>query len=286
VATLDDLKKAVTEVLDALVPTIASAKRRAWNPEVDGVLPLLRRAVLVRQYECLQAILDLEKGGRGYAGVTLLRPAVEELIWCKYFSHIDHSVGSLLARVMSALEMQDSLKAQDDYLGRSATKDLGLMGYLDQSGQIEAQARGHLRAIGRQLKWDRRTIEAGMLPSMAYLAKRTELKQEYNYLYHATSRFVHFSVAELLRRAWGTRESVSITSENFRHYWTAFAVYWGFWLLSRTYLLMEKELTADGVDDPDIDGDAIIKAFERIAEFGHVPIVTEAELKPGFENAV
>lgn len=74
--------------------------------------------------------------------------------------------------------------------------------------------REDLKEIGLRLKWEQRTIQTRTLPSLEFMAKRTDLKREYNFLYHTTSRFSHFSVVELLRRAWGGRDKVSITSEN------------------------------------------------------------------------
>ena len=88
-ATFDELRDSVVHVLTGMTPTIDSARKRTWNPRIDGVLPIVLRAVFVRQYECLDTILYLEKSLRGYAGVVLLRPAVEELIWCKYLGTID-----------------------------------------------------------------------------------------------------------------------------------------------------------------------------------------------------
>lgn len=121
-ATLDELRDSVVHVLTGITPTIDSARKRTWNPRIDGVLPIVQRAVLVRQYECLDTILYLEKNLRGYAGVVLLRPAVEELIWCKYLDTIDGVLANTLVLLISQIEVEDSLKAQDGYLGRTAQK--------------------------------------------------------------------------------------------------------------------------------------------------------------------
>jgi hypothetical protein len=281
-ATLDELRDSVVHVLTGMTPTIDSARKRTWDPRIDGVLPIVQRAVLVRQYECLDTILYLEKNLRGYAGVVLLRPAVEELIWCKYLDTIDGVLANTLVLLISQIEVEDSLKAQDGYLGRAATKKLGLLTYLERSTRIKTRIRNDLKVVGRKLGWDRKNTEAGTLPSLAFLAKRTGLKREYDYLYHATSRFAHFSAAELLRRAWENREGISITSEHFRTYWSSFALFWGFWVFTQTYLVLQPHLEKDGVIDPDVDGNSIIQAYQRVANFGYVPIITADELKSSF----
>ena len=137
-------------------------------------------------------------------------------------------LANTLVLLISQIEVEDSLKAQDGYLGRAATKKLGLLTYLERSTRIKARIRNDLKVVGRKLGWDRKNTEAGTLPSIAFLAQHAGLKREYDYLYHATSRFAHFSTAELLRRAWGDREGISITSEHFRTYWSSFALFWGF----------------------------------------------------------
>lgn len=125
-ATLKDLRESIVHVFSAMVPTIQSAKERVWDPFTDGFLPIVQRAILIRQYGCFDTILHLNENSRGYAAVVLLRPAVEELIWCKYLDTINTSIANRLLLVMSQLEANDSLKAQDDYLERTATKELGL----------------------------------------------------------------------------------------------------------------------------------------------------------------
>jgi hypothetical protein len=84
---------------------------------------------------------------------------------------------------------------------------------------------------------------------------------------------------ELLRRAWGTPERLSIQSTNFAEYWSAFALLWGLKLLSETYLTLHEPLEADGVVNPDIEESRILAAYKRVAEFGLVPIITPAELR-------
>ena len=52
---LADLREGVNYVIDAMRAIIDSARRRASSdPTTEGLLPLVQRAVLVRQYECLE----------------------------------------------------------------------------------------------------------------------------------------------------------------------------------------------------------------------------------------
>lgn len=276
---LGELPDAVTHVLSALAPVVERARIRGWAPEREGVMPLLLRAVLIRQHELLTTILRLHEDERGYAGVVLLRPGVEELIWCKYLSQIDSSMANRLSSLITMLEVHDSLRAELDFSGKGAIQALGLLQHLERSTEREPLVRDEIRSLGRALAWKARVVEQGTLPSLDFLATRTSLKKEYNYLYHATSRFVHFSTSELLRRAWGTRDKVSISSETFSSYWGAFALKWGIWVYSHTYLVLQPRLEEDGIEDSEVEGHDIIEAFKRIADFGHVPVITSSELR-------
>lgn len=275
----DELRDSVALVLSMGSPVIERAQVRKWDPEQDGLLPLIYRAVLIRQYDLLSTILHLEETERGYAAVVLLRPAVEELIWCSYLSQIEVSAANRLLSLMNEGEVHDNLKAEYDFSGKGATESLGLLDHLNRFTRVRPRFVGNLQKLGRELGWKRHTIEQGSFPSLEFVASRAELKKEYNYLYHATSRYVHFSTSELLRRAWGTRDRVTISSENFSTYWGAFALKWGFWVYTKTYLLLQPHLEADGIEEPKVDEGRILDAFKRIAEFGHVPIITAHELR-------
>ncbi len=214
----------------------------------------------------------------GYAGVSLLRPACEELIWAKYLTQLDDGDANELLVCLSRKEILDALKAQDGRIGRARTKELGLLQQLEAGTNAQSMIRSKLSNVGRKLGWDKRTVDSSMPPSTQFLARKTQLTSLYNFLFHASSRYVHFSVSELLRRAWGTPEEITIRSANFGDYWSAFALAWGHKLLSDTYLVIHESLEADGVLNPEIDGTKIISAYKEIAEFGFVPVITPAEL--------
>jgi hypothetical protein len=101
----------------------------------------------------------------------------------------------------------------------STFDELGLTPYLKRSEAWAKHICMDIQALGKHLKWDRRTVDAGRLPSISFLAKRVGEAKLYQFLYHASSRYVHYSPAELLRRAWGRTGSMSISSHHFADYW-------------------------------------------------------------------
>jgi hypothetical protein len=275
---IESLNRDVRLILGEMGPLIDSASKLQWDRPTMGYLPLIRRAILCRQHEFLESICHLAEQERGYAAVPMLRPACEELIWAKYLCLIDEASANDLLLCLAQKEMHDSLAAQDGYLGRDGTISLGLFDHLKRLGEHQPTLHAQLSLLGRVLGWPERFVQHGAIPSIRWIAKTTQMSSMYKYLYHATSRYVHFSVGELLRRAWGTPDEITIRSHNFSEYWTAFALAWGLKLLTDTFLALQESLSKDGVIDPDIDGDKIIEAYKRTAEFGLVPIITKAEL--------
>lgn len=273
---LDELRLAVAETLEALNAFVEGASKLAWSP-IDGMLPLIGSAILRRQYECLSVAVDLVDRSQGFAAVALLRPACEEFLWAKYLASIHRHDAEQLLVLMGRKEIGDSLRAQDDYAGRSVTQGLHLAEHLKHSETSAKGINAQVKALGTKLKWEKRTVEASKLPSVAFIAKSVGETNLYRFLYHASSRYVHFSPAELLRRTWGKTGEVTVSSAQFTDYWGAFVMYWGVQLLANT-LPFACELRNMDESNSSIDEETLLKAAKRIAGHGAMPIVTAEEL--------
>lgn len=268
---VEALQKSVQSVLDSMRSYVETASDLAWTPS-DGFLPVVRRAILRRQFDSLNVISHLVAEKKGYASAPLLRPACEELIWIKYLDGIGPQAAEELVGCVANRELLDSLRAQDEYAGRTVSKDLGLLRHIENASVRDAAVCAHLRTLGTKLGWP---DQNGQLPSMSWLAKKTGQQKTYKFLYHATSRFVHFSAAELLRRAWSTTGGkVSVRSIHFHDYWAAFALQWGLRLFVESAIVL---CAAPGMPKG-FDEIELPSAAERIKEFGQAPIITAEEL--------
>ena len=273
---IEELRKAVDDTLEAVRPFVETASKLNWSPS-EGILPLIRTAMLRRQYDCLQVAVYLVEKSQGYAGVALLRAACEEYLWAKYLASISRDDAEQLLLILGRKEIADSLKAQDDYVGRATTTLLGLAPFLSEHKDSAKNSNSKAKALGKKLKWEKRTIQDGKLPSVAFIAKAIGEKKLYGFLYHASSRYVHFSTSELLRRAWGRTGDVSVASSHFTDYWGLFVLYWGVWLLAHTLPpLVELGITEGDLDL--IDEDKLLSAARKIADIGPIPIITAEEL--------
>src|SRR5436190_14622705 len=95
--------------------------------------------------------------------------------------------------------------------------------------QVDSDVKKRLMSLGDVLGWNkgdsgRRRVAK---PSLYFIAERTGNKNLYDFLYHATSRSVHFSITEILRGVWGRPGDMSISSSHFANYWSAFSLSWG-----------------------------------------------------------
>jgi len=272
----DELRSAVADTLQAVSGLVEGASKLSWSP-ADGMLPLIRSAILRRQYECLSVAVDLVDKSQGFAAVALLRPACEEFLWAKYLVSLLRPDAEQLLVLMGRKEISDSLKAQDNHAGRTVSESLGLAGYIKQSEASSKHINAQIKALGVKLKWEKRTVEASKLPSVAFIAKAVGETSLYRFLYHASSRYVHFSPAELLRRAWGRIGDVTVSSTHFTDYWGAFVMYWGVYLMASTFPVvceLGEEQGAEGA----LDSEKLLEAAKRIGDHGAIPIVTSEEL--------
>ena len=208
-----DLRKGVGEWIEYLRPAASSAEKYTWSgADEDQYWEFVKRAVIRRQFEALETILQMFDAKHGHFGVLLLRPAYEELIWITYLAkHTD--VAPELVRLVAVHEVADSIDAQNEYVGRKVMAELGFSHrYVKLFAARDRSHQTRIKEIGRTLKWPHRQ---SLLPSMAYLSRQVEYEREYKFLYHATSRYVHFSAHELGRRVWGQSGDVSIDFEPF-----------------------------------------------------------------------
>lgn len=272
----DELRLAVAEILQALGPAVERISKLKWSAS-DGTLPIIRSAMLRRQYECLSVAVDLVDKSQGFAAVALLRPACEEFLWAKYLASLKPGDAENLLILMGQRELRDSLAAQDSHTGCSVSDDLGLTQYVVRHKASAKALNARTKALGTKLGWEKRTIEGAKLPSVAFVAKAVGETPIYQFLYHTSSRYVHFSPAELLRRAWARTGNVTVSSMHFTDYWGSFVLYWSVYLISNTFPVLF-ELGDEIHLDDSIDENKLIAAARRIGEHGAVPIITAEEL--------
>jgi hypothetical protein len=271
---LDKLPTAIEAARVMLAATKPAADHLAslhWRQE-DGYYTAIRRAAVCRQQEAVEAALLLIDAGKGECAAPLLRPACEELLWCTYLGTLDRQDAEIILICITHHEKWQSLTAQRDISSAEVMEGLALTPHLEQSLTDYPIIRSEFRRLGKQLGWPKRAIENGEKPSMAFIAKALGRKDFYDFLYSATSRYVHFSPFELLRRVWGTPSGkTSISSAHFHDYWAAFVLVYGVGLLADMLTLSAPEMVEHTVAP--LRSNEYREAQRVFADFGWVPLV-------------
>lgn len=74
--THSELRKPLTQWLDFLKPILDEVGSYEWEgKDIEQLWEILRRGVVVRQFEALQTIGQMVEQGHGHFAVVLLRPA-------------------------------------------------------------------------------------------------------------------------------------------------------------------------------------------------------------------
>ena len=179
---VENLRKGVTEWLAYIAPMLAPIEKYEWTgQDYDQYWDFLKRGVIKRQHEAVDAICKMAEIGVGHFGVTLVRPAFEELIWIEYLDKNKSKANELVILLMLQ-EISANLAAQNDYVGVKGMKALGftqrfVKSYLASNRKYNTQ----LRDLAKKLGWPGR--REGALPSMRYLARKVGREQEYGFLF-------------------------------------------------------------------------------------------------------
>jgi hypothetical protein len=270
---IDHLVIGAKDLISATEGWIQQASEAEWNPSPSSIsfYHLVLRTIVVKQYESIQSILTFEHCSQGFSAVPLLRAMCEELIWAKYLASHSEEDSSRIVQALGAVGIHETFLAQEGY-------PIPNTGFSDEwkaySTASCAVGRADLKRLfvkhGFKLK-PHQTV-----PSVSQIAKSISMYSIYGFLYHATSRAVHFSVPELLRRIWGKPGRMTISSQTFERYWAAFAIYWGSWLYARTFLEVLLLLQTPDFTDEKIN--QIRAAIDLMRKDGAIPILTNEEV--------
>jgi hypothetical protein len=255
---------------------ISRASTVDWHPAYgaegeQGLFKLVLVAIVVKQHESLQTILALTKNEEGFSAIPLLRAMCEEVIWVRYLATVTKEEQASIISGLASVGLFETFAAQDGYVVPNFDF---VGGWKEQAAASSAASADTLKTIFRRQGFQLRNNAT--VPSVWQLAKKADMESTYKFLYHATSRAVHFSVPELLRRIWGRPGSMKISSQTFERYWAAFSLYWGGWLYSLTFA--ESLLIVQEPDIPDETLIAFQEAALKIKSRGAIPILTREEV--------
>jgi hypothetical protein len=272
-SSLSERATAVETFIDA-VDHLTIVGNLEWSAVESDYRLLAINHVLRRQRESIQAAIALSRTGLGHLAVTFVRPAVEERIWINYLSSLDLTTSQELVDLMGKYDVIRSLVAQREYIGDDAMRALWYpQGFVDAQEKALQKITAALKALGKLKGWN------GALPASSWVAKEAGLTRDFEYLFAATSRAVHFSAGEIMRRGWGTPGGIMITDKpEFREHVANFALD-QLWRLYMDTMSAGKDLLdrAGLSSDPAVVAGDFTSAVNHLLTFGKVPLVHAAE---------
>ncbi len=261
-------------------PVVDSISTLEWKTSM-GFWTILCRCVVRRQYDALESIVDAVGRGQGHSSVPLLRPACEEFLWIKFLRHIDENPRETIIWAKAQIEVGDTVANQFQYIGEKGMKNLGFRaGFAKKRIANRKHAEQEMKNVGNKLKWN---LKRGFFPSVAAIARSVNEERTYRLIYSATSRAVHFNVAELYRRAWGTKGKVTISSGNMNRYWSHFCLFWGWGLFALILKEIGEEFEKNNWPIASFADDGEMKQLiEEWSKAGPVSIITAEEMNEHF----
>lgn len=237
-------------------------------------------AAFRRQLESIMASVVLTRQHLGHLAVAFVRAALEDVMYLKFFFSLDQEASQRLFLLLGRWDGLRSLLSQRAYLGDEVMADLWYSTqFLDAAETTRSETREALRELQRKYRW-----AGGILPSADWIADRAGLRPLYEYLHAATSRALHFSAGEIMRRGWGDPEEQMRTDESaFHEHLADFALYQLVLLFFDTWNVVD-DIDAAGIGlAQDVDSAEVDAVVQRIAALGKVPLVHAAEwnLRPG-----
>jgi hypothetical protein len=265
-----DRAKAVRNILPALRDLFQVEDLRWADVEKDLRLLVINH-VIRRQLEALEASLNLASADLGHLSVSFIRPALEEMIWVKYLSSLPLATSQRLLLALANYDSLRSLNAQRAYVGDEAMHDLWYTpGFLKAVEKKLPTVEGELVRLRKELKWS-----GGRIPSTDWIAEAVSEQRIYKYLHAATSRSLHFSAGEILRRGWGHPRGIVTTDKpEFRIHLSEFALDKLWRLFFETAENAMPLISDSGITSEDsLTGEHLLPLVQSLLDLGMVPLV-------------
>lgn len=156
---------------------------------------------------------------------STLRSICEDLITLSFIDKNFHDKADEIIKLELSIEAKKSLEAQEEFYSKYRPQQ-PIIKPKDSSSDPEEK----LRLIYKDYIQGKRPYK----PSAWAMAKDQDLEVLYTYLYHATSRFVHFSPNTLLKMAWYDPENEESQCDPnfFSNYYYQFVKFYSVQLLS------------------------------------------------------
>jgi hypothetical protein len=276
-AGLTEAEKSLLERVEAvesfvgLVRRVVVVEDLKWAEIAVDPRGLAINVALRRQLESIDAACQMCRDGLGHLAVAFVRASIEDVIYLDFFMSLEVEESRELFFLLGNWDSLRSLLAQRDYIGDDEMQELWYpRAFLDHAQDLREKTRTQLKALQQRYKW-----AGGLLPNAEWIAERSDRRDLYDYLHAATSRALHFSAGETMRRGWGHPSGIVTTAKpEFRAHLAAFSLdqlwrrYVDTWNIASS-----PDVQAGLSSDDSLSFDEIRPALDRLLAMNRVPLV-------------
>ncbi len=214
--------QSVSEILNQLEEIVTRTAH--GSVKTDGFFLSCVRAAFAKTYEINRFIHSHPPGIHDFPVTASLRGVCEDIIALRFLAtfspaHREEAVAVLMLKSVMEL-LQEQTKFFEKY--RPSQPIL-------EANNVATEIH-NLRLRLRQMRKSYRWKKHREWPSVQEMADFTGLRPLYDFLYAATSCFVHFSPSNLIRMGAVADDQLSFSTSNFTDYYNAFNRFYGLFL--------------------------------------------------------
>jgi len=195
------------------------------------------RASLIKNFEYSFFIWTPDQEKHSFFSSAVLRGICEEIIVLNFIKTLDCDEDrEIFVKNLFSLNLLEACKAQSEFLENSMQP---VVKFPNTDERIN-EARNKLKELSDKYSW---TPRYNKLPSIKEMAEGSGLKEFYDFVYAATSRWVHFNPSVLMRMGWGDNpnNSYKASTSNFYKYYLDFNRFYSLYLFIKFYDLFNSE---------------------------------------------
>ena len=225
------------------------------SPTRDSWLQILIRAAITKCVEFNLISFDMGYDKSAFFNVSGLRGICEDFIALKYFNEvIDPQDAQQILHAWTVNQIAEGVNKQEAFFSDNRPRQ-PIFSYFGKDEHILKSSNNLLKNYRSKYKWGRK------LPTIIHMADSCSLRPLYDYLYSATSRYVHFSPHIFMRMGWGDSNtndpSFRFSTTNFSKYYVEFSRFYGTFLFVKFW-----EAFGQHVKTPDItDNLVVLRAY-------------------------
>jgi hypothetical protein len=200
------------------------------SKKTDIKLREIAIAAYVKAYDFVLYICRLNDFKDSFFQLPMLRGICEDLIAITYLINQKEGHKNYLIASKNFDELKRSTKAQEAFLNKYNPGQI--VPPVLNDGKKELVLEQYIKAGN--------LLEEAKFPNVNQMAHHTNLEDLYSFIYHATSKVVHFDIFTLMSTGWGDSDKVSGTIEPNFSYQHDYHHYYKFTLFYSSYLFLQQ----------------------------------------------